>query len=87
MNKLALYRICGNIKTTSTGKLIYLVLDDLADEDGKVVISQKTISNVLKVSRGTVSRNLHQLAKVGAIRISPTFHYDGGRAANTYIVL
>lgn len=87
MNKLALYRICGNIRTTSTGKLIYLILDDLADEDGDVIIPQRRISNVLHISKSTVSRNLRRLERLGAISIMPTYHYDGGRASNKYQVL
>ena len=87
MNKLALYRVCGNIKTTSTGKLIYLILDDLANEDGDVIIPQRKISNVLRISKSTVSRNLHRLEQLGVISILATFHYDGGRAANKYQIL
>jgi len=87
MNNLVPYRICGSIKTTPIGKLIYLILDDLADEDGDVIIPQRKLSNVLQISKSTVSRNLRRLEKLGAISIMPTFHYDGGRAANKYQVL
>ena len=87
MNKLALYRICGNIKTTSTGKLIYLILNVLADEDGDVIIPQRKLSNVLHISKSTISRNLRRLEQLGVISILPTYHYDGGRTANKYQVL
>ena len=43
MNNLVPYRICGSIKTTPTGKLIYLILDDLADEGGDVIIVTQLI--------------------------------------------
>ena len=86
MNKLPKYRNCGSIKTTITGKLLYLMLEDLADKNGSVLISQRKISNTLKISRSTISRNLQRLKRAGAISITPTFHYDGGRASNRYTI-
>ena len=86
MNKLSKFKNCGFIKTTITGKLLYLVLYELANRNGQVVISQRKISNALGISKSTVSRNLRRLERVGAIGITPTFHYDGGRAANKYTI-
>jgi DNA-binding MarR family transcriptional regulator len=87
MNKLSKYRNCGHINTTITGKLLYLVLDDLADNNGAVIIPQRKICNALRISKSAVSRNLRRLEHTGAISITPTYHYDGGRAANKYRIL
>ena len=86
MNNLSNFKPCGYLKTTVTGKLLYLVLSELSDSDGAVVIPQRKICSTLNLSRSAVSRNLRRLEHIGAIRIMPTFHYDGGRAANKYIV-
>jgi len=86
MNKLSKYKICGNIETTITGKLLYLILDDLSCRNGEVVIPQRKIRDALGVSKSAVSRNLRRLEKAGAIRIIPAYHSDGGRAANKYIL-
>jgi len=74
------------VKATVTGKLLYLVLTELAGENGEVVIPQRRISDALRLSRSAVSRNLRRLERAGAISIIPTYHSDGGRAANNYIV-
>ena len=86
MNKLSKYKICGNIKTTSTGKLIYLVLDEIADRNEAVVIPQRKICDTLQISRSAVSRNLRRLERAGAISIITMYHSDGGRAANKYLL-
>jgi len=86
MNKLLKYKVCGGIKTTITGKLLYVVLIELSGENGEVVIPQRRISEALHISKGTVSRNLRRLERVGAISIIPTYHSDGGSAANKYLV-
>jgi len=74
------------MRTTITGKLLYLVMDAIADEDGVVVISHRKIGNTLGISRSAVSRNLHRLEDEGAVTIMPRFNEDGGRSANKYIV-
>jgi len=61
MKKLDKYKICGDIDSTSTGKLLYLILGEIANKNGEVIIPQKKISNVLHISKGTVSRNLRRL--------------------------
>jgi len=86
MGKLYKYKICGMVKTTITGKLLYLMLSELADEGGTAAIAQRRICEALQISRSAVSRNLRKLEKAGAIRIIPAYHGDGGRAANKYIV-
>ena len=84
MKKLSKFKICGEIDTTISGKLLYLVLDELADESGEIIIPQRKISNALRISKGTVSRNLRRLKDGGYIDIYSMYHSDGGRAANKY---
>ena len=84
MNKLSKYKICGEIDTTITGKLLYLILDELANRNGEIVIPQRKLSDALQISKGTVSRNLRRLRNGGYIGIQPQYHSDGGRAANKY---
>jgi len=86
MKKLSKYKICGEINTTITGKLLYLVLDDLANRDGEITIAQRKISDALQISKGTVGRNLRRLRDSGFISIRSQFSSDGGRLANKYIV-
>ena len=86
MNRLSKYKICGDIGVAATGKLLYLVLNDLANNSGVVIIPQRRICDALRISRSAVSRNLRRLEHIGAISIIPTYHSDGGRAANKYIV-
>ena len=86
MSKMNRYKVCGMIKTTVTGKLIYLVLDDLVGDSGEVVIPQRRLCDALRLSRSAVSRNLRRLESAGAIIIIPQYHSDGGRSANKYVV-
>lgn len=86
MSKLSKYKSCGFIKAPISGKLLYLVLDNVAGKNGSVIIPQRKISKTLGISRSTVRRNLRRLERIGAIRIIPTFHCDGSRAANKYII-
>jgi len=65
LNKLAKYKLCGDIDATITGKLLYLILDELADGNGEVVIPQRKISDALHISKGAVSRNLRRLRDGG----------------------
>ena len=85
-DKMTKYRFCGNIETTVSGKLMYLILTDLSNRNGEITIPQRRISEALGISKGTVSRNLRRLRDGGYIDVHPTFHSDGGRAANKYIV-
>ena len=87
MKKLQRYKICGDIDATATGKLLYLILDELANKNGEIVIPQRKISDALRISKGAVSRNLRRLRDGGYIGIQAQYRTDdGGRAANKYIV-
>jgi len=86
MSNLSKFRPVGELETTVSGKLLYLVLLDVIDEDGKVVIPQKRISEALGIGKGTVSRNMRRLERIGAVRIIPTFNEYGGQMPNKFIV-
>ena len=86
MNKYTKFKLVGELETSISGKLLYLVLLDVIDEDNKIVIPQKRISEALGISKGTVSRNLRRLGRRGYIDIIPTFNECGGRMPNKYIV-
>lgn len=86
MNKIAKYKLCGEVTTSISGKLLYLILMDITDENNAVSIPQRRISEVLGISKGTVSRNLRKLRDGGYINVIPQYHSDGGRAANKYIL-
>lgn len=87
MKKLSRYKLCGELDTTITGKLLYLILDELANRNGEIVIPQRKISAALHISKGTVSRTLRRLQDGGYIDIQAQYRSDdGGRAANKYIV-
>ena len=73
MKNMAKYRLCGQLDATVSGKLLYLILLDICDDENAAVIPQRRISEAIGLSKGTVSRNLRKLR-------------DGGRAANKYIV-
>jgi DNA-binding MarR family transcriptional regulator len=84
VRKLSKYKVCGEVDSTVTGKLLYLILAELANKNGEIIIPQKKISNALHISKGTVSRNLRRLRDGGYIDVLPQYHSDGGRAANKY---
>lgn len=84
MNKLSKFRLCGNADGTISSKLLYLLLLEICDENGEVVISQRNISRALNISKDTVSRNLRRLRERGYIDALAQHHSDGGRAANKY---
>lgn len=84
MRKLSKYKVCGEVDSTMTGKLLYLILDELADKNGEIIIPQKKISAALHISKGAVSRNLCRLREGGYIDVVAQYHSDGGRAANKY---
>jgi len=87
MNKYTKFHLAGELKITPAGKLLYLVLLDIVDEENKVVIPQKRISKVLGITRQTVSRNLRRLKRCGYIDIIPTYNEYGGRMPNKYEIL
>jgi hypothetical protein len=65
MKNVAKYRLAGGLKTTVSGKLLYLILLDITDEDNKVIVPQRRISEALGISRGTVSRGLRISGRYG----------------------
>lgn len=86
MKNLSQIKLCCAVEASSTGKLLYLTLTELADENGEVIISQRKLSKDLHISKGTVSRNLRRLRDGGYISIFSQYHNDGGRTANKYIL-
>lgn len=86
MKKLSKFAPCGMINTTISGKLLFLILDELANKNGEIIIPQRKISDALRINKSTVSRNLRRLRDGDYIDIYPTYHSDGGRAANKYII-
>ena len=86
MNKYTKFKLVGELEASISGKLLYLVLLDIIDEDNKIVIPQKRISEALGISKGTVSRNLRRLNRRGYIDIIPTFNECGGQMPNKYVV-
>ncbi|MDT8717055.1 helix-turn-helix domain-containing protein [Clostridium sp. 19966] len=85
-DELVKYKLAGTLKTTIAGKLIYGLLCEIADSDGKVQVPIKKISYTLSIGENTVRRNLHRLEEKGYIDIRKIYHDDGGRAANIYII-
>ena len=81
------YRLAGQIDTTISGKLLYIMLLDTVGHRNAVQLSQRRIAETLGISKGTVSRNFHRLKQSGYIEILPQYHDDGSRAANQFVVL
>ena len=86
MNQLARYKVCGEISTSISGKLLFLILMDITDENNAVAIPQRRISESLKITKSTVSRNLRKLRDAGYIEIVAQYNDYGGRAPNKYIL-
>jgi len=84
MSNLSKYRQAGELETTITAKLLYLVLEDTVDEDGKVILAQRRVSDTLGISRSTISKNFRKLYRRGYIDIVPQFNEYGGRLPNRY---
>jgi DNA-binding MarR family transcriptional regulator len=84
MNNMAKYQHLRTLDTTVSGRLLYLILMDITDTNGAVIIPQRRISDAIGLAKGTVSRNLRRLCDDGYISIIPQYHSDGGRAANQY---
>lgn len=81
------YRLAGQIDSTVSGKLLYLMLLDTVGHKNAVQLSQRRIAETLGISKGTVGKNIHRLKRNGYIEILPQYHDDGGRAANQFVVL
>jgi len=86
VNKYTKFKLVGELDATISAKLLYLVLLDVVDEDNKVMIPQKRISEALGISKGTVSRNLRRLDRRGYIDVIPQFNEYGGQMPNKYVV-
>lgn len=80
------FKIVGKIKSTVSGKMIYMLLCKITDGGGGVQISQKKLSKILGLHKTTVRKNLWRLEKSGYIYIRSRYTEDGGRLANEYIV-
>jgi DNA-binding MarR family transcriptional regulator len=79
--------MAGNIeKYKVSGKLLYMLLSELADENGRVEISHRKLGRILGIHRSTVSKNLRKLEASGDIFIYSRYDEDGGRIANVYVV-
>ena len=87
MNRLAKYKLCGNLNATVSGKMLYLILIDIADDNGRVIIPQRRISETLGISKAAVSRNLRHLRDGGYIGIDAQYTDFGSRAPNKYRIL
>ena len=87
MKDITKYRLCGLMYAGSTSKLIYLLLLDIAGMDHKVIITQKRISEMLGVSKKTVTKNLQKLRDEGYIDIYPKYNEYYGRIANEYVII
>ena len=86
MNKYTKFKTVGELETSVSGKLLFLLLSDVIDEDNTIVIPQRKISEVLGINKSTVSKNLRKLSRRGYIDIIPTFNECGGQMPNKYIV-
>jgi DNA-binding MarR family transcriptional regulator len=84
MNNMAKYQHLRTLDATVSGRLLYLILMEITDTNGAVIIPQRRISDAIGLAKGTVSRNLRRLCDDGYISIVPQYHSDGGRAANQY---
>lgn len=86
MSNMAKYQHLKTLKTSVSGKLLYLILMEITEAHGAVVIPQRRISNATGLAKSTVSRNLCRLCNEGYIHVVAQHHSDGGRAANQYIL-
>ena len=86
MNKYTKFKTVGELETSVSGKLLFLLLSDVIDEDNTIVIPQRKISEALGINKSTVSKNLRKLSRRGYIDIIPTFNECGGQMPNKIIV-
>jgi len=49
VSKRSKFKRCGEVDATITGKLLYLILDELAGKNGDVIIPQRKISDALHI--------------------------------------
>lgn len=84
--QLLRYAAAGPVEAPATAKLLYLLLRDNVGKDGGLTIRKDELAQALGVSPRTVSKNMHCLMEQGYIYIVPTYHGDGGRSANKYIL-
>jgi len=82
MNKLAKYKLCADVKSSVSAKLLYLILIEMSDEQGKSAVSQRKIGEALGLSRDTVRRNIRRLKDSGLIEVLPQWNEDGGQSVN-----
>lgn len=85
-DKLSDFKVAGNIDTTISAKILYMLLSKLADEKGTIIISQRKISKILGIHKSTVSKSLRRLERSGDIYIRSRYTKDGGRLANEYVM-
>jgi DNA-binding MarR family transcriptional regulator len=85
-DKISEFKVAGKINTTISGKMLYMLLSELADSSGVINISQRKISQILGLHKFTVSKNLRKLEKIGYIYIRSRYTQDGGRLANEYVL-
>jgi DNA-binding Lrp family transcriptional regulator len=85
MNKLEKYRPCAAV-APATAKLLLLMLREITNEQDTIIIPQRRIAEALGVSRGTVSRNLRRLERVGILEIQTVYNQYNGRMPNKYIL-
>ena len=85
-DRVSEFKAVGKMNTTISGKMLYMLLNELADKNGVVNISHRRLSRILGINKSTVSKNLRRLEKSGDIYIRSRYTRDGGRLANEYIV-
>jgi predicted transcriptional regulator len=85
-DKINEFKVAGKINTTISGKMLYMLLSELADSNGVINISQRKISQILGLHKSTISKNLRRLEKNGYIYIRSKYTQDGGRLANEYVL-
>ena len=86
VDKINEFKVAGKIRITMSGKMIYMLLSELADTDGAITLSQKKISKILGIHKTTVRRNLRRLERNKYIFIDNRYTEDGGRLSNKYIL-
>ena len=86
MNKYTKYKALGELETSISGKLLFLMLQDIVDSESQIIIPQRQIAENLGINRSTVSRNMRRLERIGAVRIVATFNEYGGQMPNKFIV-
>jgi DNA-binding Lrp family transcriptional regulator len=87
MNKYTKYQMAGELDTTVSAKLLYLMLLDTVDAEGQIILPQRRVSEALGITRGTVSRSFRRLERTGAVQIVSTYNEYGGQMPNKYYVV